>query len=138
MKINSINNNYQQNNTNFKAGKIIIKNPEMMPREFLSKIANEGSYQRFASLLTERNTDLLIKFKKGFLGLFPKIKLYEFNEKNNTEKYITSVEKLFGVKCLEPFSDLFTASEYGLLDKTSKEESLRLIEKYNNSIEKNK
>ena len=138
MKINSINNNYQQNNTNFKAGKIIINNPEMMPREFLSKIAQDSSYQRFASLLTDRNTDLLIKFKKGFLGLFPKIKLYEFNEKDNTEKYITSVQKAYGVKGLEPFSDFFTAAEYGLLDQTPKEEALRLIEKYNNSIEKNK
>ena len=159
MQVNPINNNYQNNNPNFKAGKIIIKNPEKMPKAFLSNIANDKSqsYQRFASFLGERGTDLLIKFKEGFLCIKPKIKLYEFDETTNKTKYLTSVKKDSTTGELEGFSAIFRALDLGIIKMVKREsafsssikdkknteypsidESMKLIEEYNNSIEKNK
>ena len=102
MKVNPINNNYAQNKTNFKAGKIKIVNPEIWTDAELKAFTNNNAFKTLAGKLKKKNLDLFAKLENNIncITFNRTLKLSSGKDENSQQNLI---QKIIGpIWCCTP------------------------------------
>lgn len=133
MKIQQVTPNYNQNkvNTNFKAGKINIINPELFLTDELEAIAKNDEFKKLAKIAGEKRSDLSIK--KVFI-LDRYIASLHFN--NVTFDVMRSwasqlSDALRNFRVNDMMKKLEEKHQKELIEKNARKEALKLIDDFN-------
>ena len=146
MKVLQITNNNQINiskQQNFKAGKIIIKNPDTFNTEALTELAKNSEIKKLAQELSKQGMDLMaeyglslsnskpIIYLSGVINKFD-IKCTDSIQTTPKKSLITQIRDYRSIDTLLKFNKI---QEKELLLKRQKEDALKSIDEYNKSID---